>query len=130
MALGGTGQRRAVPAILRMLEKLDADQTLSHHRACALALEQLGDPTAAEPLARLLNKPGMRGHAMTALEPRYQAPARRRRKGALREIVLARALYRCGDWQGLGETILRRIHHRSPRAVRRPRPRGTTDPEP
>lgn len=106
LALGRTRDRRGLPAILRMFEKLDAQTTLSHHRACALALEQIGDPAAGEPLARRLRKPGMRGHAMTSLEPLYQSPERRRREGALREIVLARALYRCGDWEGLGETIL------------------------
>jgi len=50
----------------------------------------------------------MRGHAMTALEPQHNANReKRRRTGPLREIVLARALYRCDDHQGLGEQILR-----------------------
>jgi hypothetical protein len=72
-----------------------------------LALEQIGDPAAAEPLARLLNKPAMRGHAMTGLEPLHDRDRdRRRRTGPLREIVLARALYRCGDCDGLGKSIL------------------------
>ena len=31
----------------------------------------------------------------------------RSRRDSLRELVLARALYRCGDYQGLGEKILR-----------------------
>ena len=44
---------------------------------------------------------------MTRLEPLYdRARDRRRRIGPLREIVLARALYRCGDDQQLGERIL------------------------
>ena len=108
LALGGTRDRRATPAILRKLETLDADVTLSHHRAVALALESLADPTAAEPLARLLGKPGMSGHVMSKLEPLYDRERdKRRRTGPLREIVLARALYRCGDHDGLGERILR-----------------------
>ncbi|HEC03276.1 MAG TPA: HEAT repeat domain-containing protein, partial [Phycisphaerales bacterium] len=107
LALGGTRDRRALPALLKKLETLDPNVTLSHHRSLAKALEQIADPTAAEPLARLLNKPGMRGHVMTGLEPLTdKPPEKRRRLGALREIVLARALYRCGDWQGLGEQIL------------------------
>ncbi len=107
LALGYTRDPRALPAILNKLETLTAEVTLSHHRAVALALEQLGDPAAAEPLARLLSKPGMRGHAMTQLEPLYdKPPGRRRRIGPLREIVLARALYRCGDYRGLGKKIL------------------------
>ncbi|TVS20809.1 MAG: FAD-dependent oxidoreductase [Planctomycetaceae bacterium] len=108
LALGAIGDPRAVPAILDKLETLDASVTLSHHRAVALALEQIGDPAAAEPLARLLEKPGMRGHVMTGLEPLYDRQReRRRREGPLREIVIARALVRCGDHQGRGEAILR-----------------------
>jgi hypothetical protein len=80
---------------------------LSHHRSLAVALEQIGDPAAAEPLAHLLAKPGMRGHAMTKLEPLHdQNMDLRRRLGPLREITLARALYRCGDHEDLGKTIL------------------------
>ncbi|MCU0914457.1 MAG: FAD-dependent oxidoreductase [Planctomycetes bacterium] len=108
LALGGTHDREAVPALLKKLDTLNPDVTLSHHRALALALEQLAAPAAAEPLARLLNQPGMRGHAMKGLEPLVDKPVEQRRRLApLREIVLARALYRCGDWQGLGERILR-----------------------
>jgi hypothetical protein len=111
-ALGHTQDRRAIPAILAKLESLDAHVTLSHHRAVALALEQIADPVAAQPLARLLGKPDMRGHVMTDLEPLYdRATDRRRRIGPLREIVLARALYRCGDYQGMGEEILEQYRH-------------------
>ncbi len=108
LALGYSGDRRAMPTILDKLKMLDADVTLSHQRAVALALEALGDPAAAEPLARLLEKPGMTGHVMRELEPLHdRAREKRRRTGPLREIVLARALYRCGDHEGLGERILR-----------------------
>ena len=108
VALGSTRDERALPPILRKLDTLDAETTLSHHRAVAIALEQIASPAAAEPLARLLEKPGMRGHAMTSLETQHNANlAMRRRTGPLREIVLARALYRCDDHQGLGERILR-----------------------
>lgn len=112
LALGYTGDRSATPAILSLLSRLDASVTLSHHRAVALALEHLRDPVAAPPLAELLNKPGMRGHAMTRLEPLYDDDMdRRRRLGALREIVLARALFRCGDYNGVGEAILQEYRH-------------------
>ncbi len=112
LALGYTRDRRATSAILAKLDMLDAGVTLSHHRAVALALEQLADPQAAEPLARLLGKPGMRGHAMRELEPLHDRDReKRRRMGPLREIVLARALYRCGDHGGLGEKILGEYRH-------------------
>jgi hypothetical protein len=108
LALGAARDRRALPALLRKLAMLDAGVTLSHHRAMALALEQIADPAAAEPLARVLGKPGMRGHAMTRLEPLFDRPReKRRRTGPLREIVLARALYRCGDHEGLARRILK-----------------------
>jgi flavin-dependent dehydrogenase len=112
LALGYSGDRRAIAAVLKKLEMLNKDVTLSHHRAVALALEQLGDAAAAEPLAKLLEQPGMRGHVMTSLEPLHdQPPKKRRRNEPLREIVLARALYHCGDWQGIGEDILNEYRH-------------------
>lgn len=107
LALGATRDPRALPPLLRKLETLDDKVTLSHHRALALALERIADPRAAGPLARLLAKPGMRGQVMTKLEPLHDADMdKRRRLGPLREITLARALYRCGDYQGLGKKIL------------------------
>ena len=107
LALGYSGDRRAIVPIFSKLEMLDQDVTLSHHRSVALALESLGAAAAAEPLARLLEKPGMRGHSMKSLEPLHDQPMKKRRRNEpLREIVLARALYHCGDWQGLGESIL------------------------
>ena len=107
LGLGYSGDRRALPVLLDKLNSLDEAVTLSHHRAVAMALENFADPSAAQSMARLLEKPGMRGHAMLELEPLYDKQReRRRRTGPLREIVWARALYRCGDWQGLGERIL------------------------
>jgi hypothetical protein len=103
LALGRAGDRSATPSILRMLELLDAKVPLSHHRAVALALEGLRDPSAAGPLAALLGKPGMRGHALLSLPARGKVEER---TASLREIVLARALYRCGDRGGLGREIL------------------------
>ncbi len=111
VALGRTRDRRAAPAILKKLEQLDDESEFSHHRAVALALEGIGDPAAAAPLARLLAKPGMRGHVIDRVE------AARERTGAdpnethtrarsLRELGLARALVRCGDPDGLGKRIL------------------------
>jgi len=108
LALGYSRDPRAVAPIVEKLDSLDADVTLSHHRSVALALEQLGDPSAAAPLAALLEKPGMRGHVMAKLEPLYNRDReKRRRTGPLREIVIARALYRCGDHERLGEKILK-----------------------
>ena len=59
IALGATRDARAIEAILRKVELLDAASEFSHHRACATALEMLGDPRAAPALASVLAKPGV-----------------------------------------------------------------------
>lgn len=112
-AMSRTRDRRAVPAIVAKVKRLDADHAFSHHRAAALALEAIADPSAAGPLAELLAKPGLRGHAVThidqALEREKQSlgwGALAPRRNALRELMLARALYLCGDKDGLGKSIL------------------------
>ena len=115
IALGKSGNREAVPVILDKVALLDADIYFSHHRAVALALEQLGDPAAAPALAELLGKPGMSGYVHDTLEAarahdaeyaRYLNAVHTRRE-SLRELLLARALFRLGDYQGLGEARLR-----------------------
>jgi len=111
IALGRTGDARAVEPILAKVTGLDSDSSFSHHRAVAVALETLRDHRAAEPLAALLRKPGMMGHAYWSIEDAQrgaQSPnPNSERDRSLRELILARALYRCGDCGGLGETILR-----------------------
>ena len=77
-ALGHAGDSRAVPPIVEKMNQLDADSALSHHRAVALSLERLADPAAAEPLADLLSKPGMTGHALHRPEPLFDKPMDKR----------------------------------------------------
>ena len=106
LALGYAGDRSATPAIVRMVELLNQKGgVLSHYRSVALALERLGNPAAAKPLADLLRMPNMRGYALTG------APAIGNRSASIREICLARALYRCGDHEGLGNEILQEYKH-------------------
>ena len=111
IALGRTRQPQALGPILAKVQQLGPEHAMSHHRAVALALETLKDPAAAAPLATLLNKPGMRGHAMTDIETAItnlpaSATDTSLRERSLRELILARALYRCGDDRGLGKQIL------------------------
>ena len=106
IALGRTGDKRALGPILEKVRQLDASKDYSHHRAVALALEALRDPAACAALAELLGKPGMTGHAMTDVTG-YKIPKPEHRSPPLREIVLARALYTCGDHDGVGEKILK-----------------------
>jgi len=112
IALGRTHDPRALEAILEKAAMLDATKEYSHHRACAVALETLGDPRAAKPLADLLAKPGMTGYATTTVGEAGRIAGAgggtetKPRNDSLRELVLARALYRCGDSGGIGRKIL------------------------
>jgi len=113
VALGRTRDPRAIPAIVDMAKRLTAESDFSHHRAVGLALELIGDPSAAPPLAEMLTQPGMTGYVHDSVEE-----ARRRdqeessttgvktRRDSLRELLLARALYRCGDYGGVGKQTL------------------------
>jgi hypothetical protein len=69
----------------------------------ALATAALGDRAAAKPLAELLSQPQMRGHTVKTL-------AETKREGirteALRELMLARALYLVGDQDGVARKVL------------------------
>jgi hypothetical protein len=110
LAMGYAKDQRAVPAILGKLKLLDVDKPFSHHYAIAVALGNIKDPIAAAPLAELLCRPGMSGHAIKTLEEaihREETPlGNTSRRSSFREIVLARALLRCGDRDGLARRIL------------------------
>lgn len=105
VALGCTRSPEAVPAVLAKLAQLGPESAFSHYRAVGLAVESLADPRAAQPLAELLQRKGMSGHAVTSIAQRGQTAVNKSK--AVRELALARALYRCGDWQGVGERTLR-----------------------
>lgn len=112
VALGRTRDKRALKVILEKVELLDAESEFSHCRAVSIALESLGDSAAAKPLAMLLSKPGIQGHALTNIDQaRNGVPSNPNdtvtRNNSLRELVLARALYHCGDYHRLGEKILK-----------------------
>lgn len=114
IALGYAKDAGAVPAILEKVSLLDADSDFSHHRAVGLALEKIGARAAAKPLAELLRKPGMSGYVhsnirrIRELDPDREVSVKAilTRRHSLRELLLARALYRCGDHEGLGARIL------------------------
>jgi flavin-dependent dehydrogenase len=109
VALGRTRDPQGLEPILDKLEHLSSSSYFSHHRAVAMALEALGERAAAEPLAELLQKPGMSGYAYTDINdsPPYDPGSSYEERGlTMRELILARALYECGDYNGLGESIL------------------------
>jgi hypothetical protein len=111
IALGRTGDASAVAAVVAKTDLLDASRAFSHHRACALALDSLGDAIAASHIEAVLAKADMTGHHVTSLaeaRSKYGASATETvpRNDALREIVLARVHYRLAGAGGIGETIL------------------------
>ena len=115
VALGRTRDPRAVPVILEKLRLLKPEMDFSHFRAVALALEMIGDRSAARPLAELLTVPGMTGYVHRTVQDAIRfdqaspggTNAVQTRRDSIRELSLARALYRCGDYGGIGEQILR-----------------------
>ena len=137
IALGRTRRSEALEPILAKVPQLGPEDALSHHRAVAMALETLANPSAARVLAELLQKPGMTGHAYPDLNVATKSiPAspedNSTRECSLRELILARALYRCGDYEGLGERDLEGIRPGPARPLRPPRPgdlEGETEPD-
>ena len=67
IALGRSGAKEGQAAIFEKVAALDASKEFSHHRAVAMALEEMGDKPASGPLAELLSKSGMSGFAITKL---------------------------------------------------------------
>ena len=120
IALGRTGRNEALPVILEKLKLLGPKSSFSHYRSVALALEHLGQPQAARPLAEALQQPGMMGHVHLALDEADDADAPQGgtlervssawdvsgRSRSVRELALARALYHCGDYDDLAKNIL------------------------
>jgi len=111
IALGRTRSDAALAPILSKTAALTSESEFSHFRAIAIALETLADRSAAHTLAQLLEKPGMAGHAVMNIEDAFADNPESRtdtktRNEALKELYLARALYRCGDHDGLGAKTL------------------------
>jgi flavin-dependent dehydrogenase len=111
IALGRTGNTGGVATVIDKLKALTATSEFSHSRACAIALEIARDARAAQPLAAMLQKPGVGGHAFLEIDNVIKrTPSsttdHSTRNNSLRELVLARALYRCGDHEGLGKKTL------------------------
>ncbi len=117
LALGWSRDPNAAPAVLHLAKMLTPKSAFSHFRSIVLALEALRPPEAVPVLVRLLNQPGVRGHALTrlndvsALAAHTSFGAVTPRRDALREVLLARALVRCGDPEGLGRKVLEEYTH-------------------
>ena len=94
----------AVPALLAKLKEYNEECGFNRTRALTMALGRIGDPSAAKPLAEFLKRPGMSGHMDTGKDPStILAPQFSK---AMIELFAATALYRCGDYEGVGRQIL------------------------
>jgi hypothetical protein len=92
-ALGGTGDRRAVPMLCTIAGEMPRNNA-ERFRAAAVSLGRIGEPAAAPTLARMLQN---------------LSPARRSSRGSepdVRELMATVALYRCGDQGGLAKRKL------------------------
>ncbi len=104
---------RAKEAVLAKIGQLGSDPELSHVRAIAVYCETLPDARFAEALATVLEQPALSHHAWTTVEaeladiPESTTDTTTRNR-ALRELYLARALWRCGDRNGLAAARLGR----------------------
>ncbi|MDP3433087.1 MAG: FAD-dependent oxidoreductase, partial [Bacteroidota bacterium] len=111
IALGKSRKQEVLPSIIRLAKMLTTESEFSHFRAIAVAFETLANELPAKVLFELLQMKGVTGHAMTTIQKAIQdTPASgtdtSTRNNALREIILGRALFRCGDYNGLGNQIL------------------------
>jgi len=113
IALGRAKSKSALPALFEKAQSLCATNEFSHFRAVAMALESIGDKSGAPVLAGLLAKKGVSGYAIT-MQPKLPAipnyanqEGDKERSACLRELAVARALYRLGDFEGRGEKVLR-----------------------
>ena len=126
IAIGRIGDRRAVPALIEKVKSLEPDPApgtgvthfqpldygMTHYRALTQALSNLRDPRAAKSLASILARDDIRGFAQMKLGKLVKDRPNSDKIGqyrnhAVRELLLARALYLCGDYDGLGEKVLR-----------------------
>ena len=122
--LAELGAAKAAPAILDKARLLTVESQYSHVRAIAFSCEALGIDAAKPVLADLLGQPGVAGHHLEYRPDKpvkglkgYGSPAaNEERNFCLRELCLARALYRLGDSEGQGETVLRK-YLRDPRSA-------------
>jgi hypothetical protein len=117
LALGRIKSKKVVPALAARIRDLVKEQKPANtsFRIVSLVCPLIGDPALAEPLAELLARPNIGGHAIKMGPeippvPGYNSRSsysQQEKNEAPREVNLAAALYRVGDWQGKGEAALK-----------------------
>lgn len=110
-ALGNACVSTNYSAIKAKALTLVPEDYLSHFRAVAMASELMQSKEAIPVLYELLSMPGIRYNAIDSYKTAraYTVPGTNdvsTRNRSLKELHLARALYLCGDKDGLGKKIL------------------------
>jgi len=119
LALGRTKSAEAVPVIGRLIRRVDAESTVGEVRMATLAAEAHGGAALAPELAAALKRPGMSGwsrKSASELAPLGGYFISEETDRCLKELALARALFACGDHEGLAERTLR-AYAADPRGV-------------
>jgi len=111
IALGRTKDKRALPILTKKAAQLNDDSVLSHFRAIAVAFENIADPKGAPALARIMKLKKTQGNAFVTIDEALKKTPDNNydcttREVSLRELIVARALYRCGDYGGIGKKTL------------------------
>jgi hypothetical protein len=113
ISLGIAGNSKAVEALIRKAAQLQADSDFSHFLAVTMASNELRDARLAPVLHGLLTHEHVAGFQLTDKKDVYDYAKRTAgmksvRNQVLQEILLARALVRCGDCQGAGRKTLQK----------------------
>jgi hypothetical protein len=119
IALGFLRTSEVRPSLIRKLESLTAGSPLSHYKAVCLALRLNKDKSLAKPLARLLDKQGVKGHVQPlgyyAASRAGGQPQERHRVNSgggdllnskFKEVLVAALLFECGDHNGQAREVL------------------------
>jgi hypothetical protein len=111
ISLGIAGNSKAVEVLIRKAEQLQAESDFSHFLAVTMACNKLRDARFAPVLYGLLTHERVAGFQLTDKNDVYDYAKRTAgmesvRNQVLQEILLARALVRCGDYQGAGRNTL------------------------
>ena len=111
ISLGKAKDASTLNVVLDKAKMLIPEDYFSHFRAISMATESINSREAIPVLAEMLITPGVRGHSVsTYAEARNQTVPNdidvTFRNKALKELHLARALYLCGDKDGLGKEVL------------------------
>ncbi|MFA6633678.1 MAG: FAD-dependent oxidoreductase, partial [Kiritimatiellia bacterium] len=117
IALGRTKSKAALAPLLKVLSGVKPGASMLAVRGPTLALEALGDPEAAPALAEKLKAFGT--HAVekaTDLPPLGGYGLGPEMDACIKELALARALWACGDHEGLARKALE-AYARDPRGV-------------